>query len=293
MKTKIFIWGILTQLSISTNAQQGGNFLYGQNYNQTFGKESATDKRFLTDSTFTIEGSVLMNVIADSYVATFGVAEESTTLKDCNEKIEKRIQGFTAELLKLGVAQTDIYIDMTTQNKIFDYKMNGNVAEQFLKGFELKKNVIVKFKKIIDLDEMVISASNFQIYDLVKVDYVVDDINKYYVQLFQSAMEIINQKKGLYVAATSAKLLPTSEIYGESFYSYYPSQLYKSYTAYSSSEVYDYNTTKKDMRKSPTYYYDKINYSGFDKIINPIVTEPTVEFVLTLQIKFQIEKAKK
>ncbi|MDZ4126765.1 MAG: hypothetical protein U1E02_21720, partial [Hydrogenophaga sp.] len=122
--------------------------------------------------------------------------------------------------------------------------------------------------------------------------YIVTDINKIYTQLFQTAMDVINGKKELYVKATNIKLLNSSQIYGESFYSFYPSQLYKSYTANITTEYSDYSSysKRKDLKKSTTYYYDKINYSGFDKVINPIVTEPTVEFVLMLQIKFDIEK---
>ena len=108
-------------------------------------------------------------------------------------------------------------------------------------------------------------------------------------------MEVINSKKDLYVKATNIKLTTSSEIYGESFYSFYPSQLYKNYTPNITTEYYDYGSygKRKDLKKNTTYYYDKINYSGFDKVINPVVTEPTVEFVLMLQIKFYIEISKK
>ncbi len=297
MKTKTIFISLTMLLLISiVHAQQSGNSVYGQNYNSTAGKTQTVDKLFLTDSTFIIQANIALNIIADNYVATFGVAEQSATLNDCNDKIEKRIQSFITELTKFGIAATDVYVDMTTQNKIYDYKMNGSIEEQYLKGFELKKNIIIKFLNIKDLEKMVISASVFQIYDLVKVDYNVTDNNKIYTQLFVAATEIINQKKGLYVGATNAKLSAVSEIYGEEFYSFSPSQLYKSYTAFESSDVYggySNSYTKKDLRKSTTYYYDKMNYSGLDRVINPIVTEPVVEFVLTLQIKFQLEKSKK
>src|SRR5690349_4997728 len=98
-------------------AQQGGNAVYGQGYNQSIGKTTGTGQRYLTDTTFLIEGSVLMNIIADDYVVTFGVEEEASTIKECNEKIDKRINGFTTALEKLGLKQSDIYVDMTTQHK--------------------------------------------------------------------------------------------------------------------------------------------------------------------------------
>ncbi|MBK9981765.1 MAG: SIMPL domain-containing protein [Saprospiraceae bacterium] len=292
MKTKYYLISLLfCTIWLTVYGQQSGNSVYGQGY--TKGKMPGKETLYLSDSTFIIEASVLQNVIADGYVATFGLAEEATTLKECNEKIDKRIKDFTSQLTKMGVAKTDIYVDMTSQNKVYDYKITGEVAEEYLQGFELKKNVIVKFNHISDLDQMVIMASNLEIYDLVKVDYIVNDLNAIHTQLLTAASEIISQKKTLYAALTNAHLSPTAEIYGDQFYSFYPDQLYASYQAFESGNIsgsgYNNTYTTKDARKSATYYYDKINYSGFDKVINPYVTEPAVEFVITLQIKFEIE----
>jgi hypothetical protein len=108
------------------------------------------------------------------------------------------------------------------------------------------------------------------------------------VQLFDAAMEVINDKKMRYVKAMNVEVAKTSVIYGESFYSFSPSQLYESYTPSVTSEYYDYGeySKRKNLRTNTTYYYDKIDYSGFDKVINPIVVEPVVEYVLQLQMKF-------
>lgn len=294
MKLKTALISLTTLcIPFAIQAQLSGNIVYGQN--NSIEKKRSLDKLYLTDSTFLVEAAVMENIIADQYVVTFGVSEEAATVSACNEKIEKRIQSFISDLKKMGHSESDIYVDMTTQNKVFAYITKGNVAEQYLKGFEIKKNVIIKLKSLKSLDNIVISASTYQIYDLVKVDYIVTDMAKVYSRLFQSAAEIINQKKALYAGLTNMKISSTAQIYGEDFYSYYPSQLYKTYTAHESSEVYyDYhNFTKKDLRKETTFYYDKLNYSGFDKVINPVVTEPAVECVLTLQVKYQIDKPKK
>jgi len=294
LKTAI-ISTTLFLFALTAFGQHSGNSVIGQhdNNNQT-NKPQTIGKLYLSDTSFVILSNVLINVIADNYIVNFGVSESSTTLKDANTKIDKRIQEFISALTKIGITQTDLYVDVTTQTQISDYKVNGSYAEQYIIGFEQKKNVIVKFKNIKNLDKMIVIASDYGIYDLVKVDYIVTDINKIYTQLFQAAMDVINSKKDLYVKATNLKLKTSSEIYGESFYSFYPSQLYKNYTPNITSEYYDFGSygKKKDLKKSTTYYYDKINYSGFDKVINPIVTEPTVEFVLMLQIKFGKEKNK-
>jgi len=294
MKLKTSIIGsLLFLLTTSAYAQQSGNVVIGKSYNyKSTSKQQTVDKLYLSDTSFIIQANVLKNVIADNYVATFGVSEASTTLIDANSKIDKRISDFISALTKIRISKDDIYVDMTTQTKISDYKVLGNYAEQYISGYEQKKNVVVKFNNIKLLDRMIVLASDYGIYDLAKVDYIVTDINKVYSELFQEAVEVINRKKGLYAMATNVKLEPTSEIYGESFYSFYPSQLYQSYTPNVSTLYYNYNSysKRKDLRKNTTYFYDKINYSGFDKVISPVVIEPAVEFVLMLQIKFDIKK---
>src|SRR4029078_4367962 len=139
-------------------------------------------------------------------------------------------------------------------------------------------------------DQIVIAASTHEIFDMVKVDYIVTDLQAVYAKLFEAAVKVIEQKKTLYVTATHSKFSADAEMYGEKMYSYYPPQLYKSYKAYESSDVYGhYNDyVVKDLRKPTTFYYDAINYSGFDFVLNPAVTEPAVEFALNLQMKFNI-----
>ena len=293
MKYKITLTTVTLLLTMfSVFSQYSGNGIIGQNNgNSQFAPQQTANKLYLSDTAFTIQGNVLLNIIADNYVATFGVAESSATLTDANTKIDKRIKDFIAALTKMGVAQQDIYVDMTTQTQLSDYKVKGDYAEQYITGYEQKKNVIVKFTDIKALDKMILTACEFGIYDLAKVDYLVTDIDKVYSQLFQAAMDVINVKKELYIKATNVKLKSSSEMYGESFYSLYPPQLYKNYTPDVSTEFYEYNSyaKRKDLKKNTTYYYDKTSYSGFDKVINPVVTEPAVEFIMTLQIKFKID----
>ncbi len=294
MKLKTLILGaIVFFFPFNSFSQQSGNVVLGNSYNYSRSSHQlSVDKLYLNDTSFTVQANVLKNVIADSYVATFGVSESSNTLIDANSKIDKRINDFIAALLKIGISKDDIYIDMTTQTLISDYKVTENYAEQFISGFEQKKNVVIKFNNIKLLDRMIVVASDYGIYDLAKVDYIVLDINKIYTELFQAAVNVIQGKKDLYARATNVKLQPGSQIYGESFYSFYPAELYKSYTPNISTEYYSYSnySKRKDLRKNTTYFYDKVNYSGFDKIINTVVTEPAVEFVLMLQIKYDIKK---
>lgn len=288
----ITVCTVIFLLAVPVSGQQSGNNVFGQSHNNRQTHLVSAGKLYLSDTSFVINANVLINVIADNYVATFGVSQSSETLKEANTKIDIRIRDFISALEKTGIAGSDIYIDMTTQTQISDYRIKGDYAEQYISGFEQKKNVIVRFSGIEVLDKMIVLASDYDIYDLAKVDYILTDINEVYSHLFEESMKIINRKKELYVKATGVNLSPTSAIYGESFYSYTPQQLYKSYTPNRTTAYYNYNSSgkRKDLMQNTTFYYDKINYSGFDKVIDPAITEPAVEFVMALQIKFNIKK---
>lgn len=291
MQQKFFLLSLFICTSVHLFAQHSGNHLTDNN--NAYTSQPGVNRLYLSDSSFVIQAKVMTNIIADTYVITFGVTEYAKTLKEANTQIDQKITKFIAALKSgFGGQVSDVYVDMTTQTQVSDYKVNGNYAEQFVSGYEQKKNIIFRLKSVRDLDKIVTLASEHDIYDLAKVDYIVTDINSVYTQLFQAATDIIQSKKMMYAKATNVEIKRSSQIYGESFYSFSPAQLYKSYTPNVSKEYVDYGnfSKRKDLRKNTTYFYDHINHSGFDKVINPIVTEPTVEYILVLQIRFDIER---
>jgi len=302
MKSKVIaISAILVLLSLNSFAQisgnkmmDRGNSVYG--YQPYYSPPAEQPMLYLSDSAFLVKANILMNVKADTFVAVFAVHEKAPTIKECNEKINVRIANFIAEIAKTGITAKSIYVDLTTQTKLLDYKVDkvNNYAEQYIRGFELNKNVIIRFTNTADIDRMLMAASVCGIYDIVKVDYIVTDMEKVYAELYKIAGDVISRKKGAYVSLTKSKLAAASQVYSESFKTFYPSNLYKKYTPDQSvtSLQTDYNSKMviKELNSAQTFYYDQLEYSGFDKIINPVVTEPMVEFVLNLQVKFKIEK---
>ena len=72
-----------------------------------------------------VDASVLMNVKADEYVATFGVAEEAETVEACQAKMDATIAAFTEALKPLGVGPEDLFVDFAAQTKVYGYKVRG------------------------------------------------------------------------------------------------------------------------------------------------------------------------
>jgi hypothetical protein len=45
----------------------------------------------------------------------------------------------------------------------------------------------------------------------------------------------------------------------------------------------------QSLRKSRTFYYNPLTADGFDRVIEPVVLEPAVQFTLYLKLKYEIE----
>jgi uncharacterized protein YggE len=257
-------------------------------------KQEQVGKLYLSDTSFLVQAKIVKNVKADHYIAVFGLSQEAKNVVMANTKINERVKNFISGLQQTGIKENDIYTDIIAQYRVYDLKKEStNEVQEYLKGFELSKNIIIKYSKPAQIEQMLILAAKDSIFDLIKVDYCVENISKIYEDLFQSATEIIKKKKELYLNLTEAEVKPNAQIYGEVFSSYYPTEMYKSYQAYSTNfyeSYWWYNDRKIAMRKFTTFYYDKLDYSGFDKVINPTVLEPVVEFVLTLQVKYNLKK---
>lgn len=295
---KLFIATIMIFSSLCISAQVSGNQVYkhgyhAQNRGGNNGILPVVRPITINDSTLLISAKILLNFEADEYVAVFGVSQEEKSAHDCNTKMNDRIKAFTQKLEGFGILADDIYVDMITQNVIFDYKVEGNSSTQFQKGFELKKNIIFKFKKIEDLDEIIELAAQYNIYDMIKVDYVIQDMDRIYEQLFEAGISKIKKKKRLYLLATDCTLERRCKIKSEAFNLIFPKELYGKYAAYETSEVsthYRRDWIQIQARKRNTYYYDQLNAKGFDMVINPVMVKVGIQAVMELKIQYKIKK---
>jgi len=185
-----------------TFAQVSGNQAYGNGYDD--GRNGNKNYVILQgDSAIVISANILLNSPADVYVVTLALSQDGKTIIECNDLIKKQIDDFKSSLKKLGVTEKDMYVDFISQTKIYDYTISGKTAEQVENGFEIKKNVTIRLNNPGDFDQLMIIASQHDIYDLVKVDYIINDTRKIYTQMMTAAADIINQKKQIYLQLAS------------------------------------------------------------------------------------------
>jgi uncharacterized protein YggE len=286
-----------------SHAQISGNANFGQSGGRAAAEQREHAKHVIAKddhppsaTSMFLEANVLMNVRADLYVAVFAVAHEGETLADCSRKMDATLKAFTDDLKALGIAGADVFVDFIAQHKIYRFEVTGNIAKEKLVGFDLKKNVSIRYTDPAVLDKLTAAASRSQIFDLVKVDYIIKDLNEIQDKLTQEAARVLKQKTSRYQKLLGITLRPPMQIYAERFATHYPAELYDNYTAAEteamSNAVDRQNYTTHLARKNRTFYFNSLSADGFDDVITPVYNEPVVQCTLYLKVKYEVEQTK-
>jgi uncharacterized protein YggE len=290
MKKILLLLIIICACGFAGHAQEAGNSVYGtarrKTSGVTVGNLYSVDQKDSVQSSF-VEANVLLNVKADEYLAVFGVAQEGVTLLEGNKKIDAQVNDFLNALKGLGVNSNDIFIDFITQNRVYDFGIAGNTAKEKLSGFEVKKNIAVRYKEKALLEKMLAAASKSSIFDLIKVDYVVSDMTGMRDKLLEEASKIVKKKEENYARLLGVKMRPSS-VYQEKYNAFFPSEMYNAYVAYESGSVENSSRDLRvvEKRKANTFYFNPLHASEFDSIINAPGAEPVVQLTLYLKVKY-------
>jgi len=155
----------------------------------------------------------------------------------------------------------------------------------------MQKNIHISFTDINLVDELVTLAAQNEIYDMVKLDFFVNDTEGVYDTLRDKSVDYLNKK------LTSYKKLNTNldEVFHtvrESSTAIYPDTQYSDYNAFVSQsiEAVSKNSGISKIRKPETVAYDQIPYNRFQIVLNPNILEPVVQYVYTLQVRYTLEK---
>ncbi len=295
-KCKLIIALLLLNV-LSVSAQISGNQVYGKNnYNgNNYNQESLPNnsKVSINDNVLSVSVKILLNKKADGFVMTLGLNEEDETVAGCSKKITARITGFIEKMKSLGVKKENVYIDFISQTKIYDFEVNGMNSEQIEKGFEIKKNIIVSTSNVTSLEKIIALASDFEIHDVIKVEYYNNETDAIHNSLFDEALVLAEAKKIRYMKAFGKRIIGTPTA-TEEFATVFPKTQYNTYQAFETAEIQtNYNNRspylKKIARKNKTFYYDGISSAGFDKVINPNQTEVGIQYVMTITMHYKID----
>ncbi len=288
MKKVLLILLIIGACSLAALGQESGNRgVYGRKEQRTppnTGLIGNGTNQF-------IEAYVLLNTAPDEFVAVFGAAQEAPTAAESNQKINQRIEQFLGAAEKLGVARSNTFVDFITQNRVYNFAppSDGTIRET-LSGFETKKTIAIRYKDRPLLEKLLTAAAQASIFDLIKVDYVVNDLGKVRNRLFEEAVRVVKQKEENYTRSVGLALRRHS-ISQETYNTHYPAELYQTYTAFESGAVdtnYESRTRVVRERKSSTSFLEPLDRSAFDVVLNPSGIEPVVQCTLYMKVQYTL-----
>lgn len=271
--------------------QVSGNINY---QNQVRYPDANININFPNDSDLYVGAKGLANVKADAYVAIFNVTQMGKTTEEVNRLIDERIKQATQSIEKEAGVET--HVDMVSfvpfyqydvQKKIFSKKTYNEVPA----GFELKKNIHIKYTNPNTLNEIISVLSGVEIYDLVRVDYFAENLDAIKQELMNKAKSTLKRKLNNHKDILQIDLDSMEKQLVDGYKVVLPVEMYKSYQAYNSSSL---NLKKSaninQTAKSTTLYYQPILDKEFDFVINPVILEPVIQVMYEVKLKLNTKK---
>ncbi len=310
MKTLLLLLSLALPLQLFAQAKGNanrakGNINYAEgnyNYNnRTNPNQKAStpfpNPRWAGARVVELEVNALSNQLADAYVAIFSIKQLGKTAEEADRLLNERFSGFLNRAMSIGLAKEDIHLDMISFVPVYEYEeekklFSKKTYNEIPKGFEIQQNIHVRYDKAEQLGKLVSAAAQHEIYDIVKVDYFVNNVDQVYKEIRQKAVEYVNQEV-LQFEQLGMALDEAPRIFTEDERAAYPVDRYSSYQAFSSQSL---DGTSKgrvnNVDKAVTMYYDKIPYDEFEVIINPTILDPAVQFMYTLKVQFTLKPVK-
>ncbi|WP_452225144.1 SIMPL domain-containing protein [Lacinutrix chionoecetis] len=268
----------------------GNANIYSNNLN-TFRHQNLVPNAMLT-----IDVKALNNVIADSYTAVFNLVQVGETAEETNKLMNDRVAKVISELSAKGILSKDIIIDVISfvpvYETVVEKKLFSKTYTEVPKGFELQQNLHIKFTKVNQFEKILSACANNEIYNLVKVDYFIENIEAVYTKLRSEILKVLKEKKQFYtdMGFDLATYKPTI---ADIKYCHFPREFYKSYQAFNSIslEAIKKNKGIVTAKKQTSYYYDPLSFKEYDIVINPSIVEPVIQIGMEIKLQYR-EKPK-
>ena len=298
--TLLFVFGIST----SNFSQTAGNYVYEKmkNMPSSFGGPGDKNVRSLNSKTLTIEASALMNIVPDAQIVVFTIVQLGESAQEATELIDSKLNPIKAGLNQIGISNSNIVVDMISfipryEDTVFKKKFSKTFTE-IPKGFELKKNIHIKFKDHELIDKIIAICASYEVYDMAKVEYVILDNEENMLTMRDKMLKHLGDKIAFYHDLEIQDEIDIIQV-NEKTNEYYPQDRYQSYTGHSSSSYEALGNKKKKKRsvnrvsKNTSIFYDPLSTKSFDIVMNPGVIEPTVQYTYTLNVIYTLPTAKK
>jgi len=284
---KSIILVIILGLSNTIFAQVLGNASYQQRVTHSSHNINIPIASNTGNTDIILRVKAMSNIKADSYVAVFSLTQVGNTTEEVNRLLEGRIEQVRAILKD---SSNSIYTDMISFVPIYEYivtkRLFSKTYNEIPKGFELKKNLHIRYKDPNQLNDIVKACSSVEIYDLVKVDYFSTKIAQYREELIAKAQILLKEKMARRASLLGLDFNGLDKYVADGFSVVYPVEKYNDYQAFNSSSLYLKKSSKvQSAQKETTFYYQPIIDKEFDFVLNPVIDIPVIQIMYDVNIR--------
>lgn len=277
-------------------AQVAANVLHNPIDRIKFQMDEAIQKaNYPSGNQLLIDVNGMYNVEADSYLAIFHLTQVGGSAKEADSLMNKRISAFRKDALAAGVKEDDFLTDMLSMIPVYDLEITKKLFSKHYNeipaGFEIQKNIHVRYYKAQVLDKIITAAAFQEIYDLVKVEYFVNDVDKIYSELHKQANALLEKRIKEYDSIGIA-VSGTWRLVSDLQKAHYPIQRYNSYTSATRPSMQAVKKKELLLAESPkqTLFYNMLSPADFDYVIDPSIVGPVVQYTYNLQLMITLEK---
>jgi uncharacterized protein YggE len=283
-------------LALTARPQAMGNLMYESNSRIFFQQAEQPVKATIQGNMLVLEVNAMMNMKADSYLAIFHVTQLGQSAEEADSLMNERIDGVLSRVKEHGIKEKDVFTDMLSFIPVYELettrKLFSKTYQEVPAGFEIQKNIHIKFTDARTLDKLVTAAAKEEIYDLVKVDFFVAQQSACYDTLRMFATRLLQQKLAN-LEKLGLKVAESHRLAAEKNGAYFPLDRYTTYQSRTQSSL---NSRRKgqlvnDVRKSNTHFYNKVPYGQFDIVLHAEITEPPVQYTYNITIQCQLPEA--
>jgi uncharacterized protein YggE len=294
--SRTFLASLLLLISLHARPQAMGNLMYETNSRIWFQQAENPVKATIQGNMLVLEVNAMMNVRADSYLAIFHITQLGQSAEEADSLMNARIDGVLQRIGKQGVKESDVFTDMLSFVPVYELEANRKLFsrsyQEIPAGFEIQKNLHIRFTDARVLDKLVTACAKEEIYDLVKVDFFVKHQGAAYDTLRMFATKLMQQKLTNF-EKLGLKVAESHRTAGEKNGAYFPLDRY---TAYQSRVQSSLNSRRKgqvvnDVRRSSAHFYNKVPYGQFDIVLHAEITEPPVQYTYNLTLHCQLPEA--
>ncbi len=236
---------------------------------------------------FRIRG--LSNVTADSYLAVFTMTQVGESQREADQLMGAKIDSVRAGLKRAG-AEAELFVDMISFLPIYETDavkkiFSKTTYNEIPAGFELKKNLHFRYRDPKVLELLVTVCAQSEIYDLVRVDYFIDDIEKKKAEMTAKGEDLLKSRMARHKVLMNESFEDKDRQVAEGFAVHYPVEQYRTYTTYHSTKLNKTTgETKAEQMTKAQFFLPKMS-KDYDFVLNNSILEPVIQIEYEIALR--------